>query len=161
MRTEFRRVTLPEEIRRLLMFDRKVFSKSDLFSIKEWKTYETYWMIIEGTRVGCCAIQRDVDFSEDIRDDRVNSAMKGSLYISTTGILPKFQHRGLGQLFKSWQIAYARSHGFRRIVTNTRERNIRMIALNKRFNFRTLRTTPGYYSAPNDATVVMELRLSS
>jgi ribosomal protein S18 acetylase RimI-like enzyme len=66
---------------------------------------------------------------------------------------------GFGQLMKCWQIAYARLHGFSRIVTNTRKRNTGMIALNRKFGFATLRTTPGYYSAPADSTVVMELVL--
>ncbi|HXP87485.1 MAG TPA: LamG domain-containing protein [Bryobacteraceae bacterium] len=52
-----------------------------------------------------------------------------------------------------------RYHGFHRIVTNTRSRNARMIALNQEFGFRIVRTTPGYYSDPKDATVVMELQL--
>ena len=85
--------------------------------------------------------------------------MKGSLYITTTGILPKFQRAGLGLLLKSWQIAYAKRHGFRRIVTNNRRRNAAIIGLNKRLGFRVIRISPGYYSGPPDATVVMELRL--
>ena len=34
-----------------------------------------------------------------------------------------------------------------------------MIALNRKFGFRAIRTTPGYYANPSEATVVMELRL--
>ncbi len=83
----------------------------------------------------------------------------GSLYISTTGILPKFQGKGFGQLLKCWEIAYARHNGFTRIVTNTRKRNRSMIALNRKFGFRIIRTTPRYYSDPTDSTVVMELTL--
>jgi ribosomal protein S18 acetylase RimI-like enzyme len=75
--------------------------------------------------------------------------------------LPKHQGAGLGRLLKSWEVAYARYHGFHRIVTNTRKCNARMIALNRAFGFRILRTSPGYYSGPTDSTVVMELRVGA
>lgn len=75
------------------------------------------------------------------------------------GFCRRTRRWGFGQLLKSWEIAYARFHGFSRIVTNTRKANAGMIALNRKFGFRTLRTTPRYYSAPPDATVVMELVL--
>jgi GNAT superfamily N-acetyltransferase len=157
METEFKRAVLPEDMRRLLSFDRRVFPESDLFSVEAWKGYEPYWMIVNGAIVGCCAFEAHVDFQEDIREDGVNPRMKGSLYISTTGISPKYQGAGLGRLFKSWQIAHARYHGFYRVVTNMRKRNARIIALNKWFGFQILRTTPGYYNGPTDSTVVMEL----
>jgi len=159
MHTEFRKCTVPDEIPDLRSFDRKVFPKADLFTAKEWRRYESYWMMIDRVAVGCCAFQLNVNFQDDLRDDNINPPMKASLYITTTGILPGFQHKGLGQLMKSWQIAYARHNGFDRIVTNTRKRNNAMISLNQKFGFRIIRSTPGYYSGPTDATVVMELRL--
>jgi len=157
MRTEFRKAVLPGEIRSLMAFDRKVFPPSDLFDAAAWKTYESYWMFVDGVKVGCCAFEKHVDFQEDVRG--VNVPRKGSLYISSTGILPKFQSQGLGALLKCWEIAYARHHGFTRIVTNTRKRNLTMIKLNRKFGFRVVRTTPCYYSDPADSTVVMELLL--
>lgn len=155
METEFKRAAVPEDLRRLRAFDRKVFPPSDVFGTADWREYESYWMIVDGISVGCCAFQPHVDF----QDDRggINPPMPGSLYISTTGILPKYQGIGLGRLLKSWQVAYAHHHRFHRIVTNTRKGNARMIALNGRFGFQILRTTPGYYSGPADSTVVMEL----
>jgi len=116
-------------------------------------------MLVDRVKVGCCAFERHVDFQQDLRADECNPRRDGSLYISTTGILPRFQGQGFGQLIKQWQIAFARHHGFTRIVTNTRKRNAAMIALNRKFDFRVLRTGPRYYSAPTDATVVMELLL--
>ena len=160
METEFRRAVIPDDVRGLRAFDRQVFRKADLFSTEEWKTYESWWMVVQGVSVGCCAFEANVDFQEDIRADGTNPAMKGSLYISTTGILPRFRRSGLGRLFKSWQIAYARFHGFHRIVTNCRKRNTAIVDLNKSFGFRIIRTTPRYYSGPTDATVVMERRSS-
>jgi ribosomal protein S18 acetylase RimI-like enzyme len=159
MKTEFRKVDAQREMRSLMAFDRKVFRASDRFPADYWRTCESYWLLAGNTKIGCCAFQRHIDFQEDIREDGLNPRLKGSLYISTTGILPRYQRMGFGQLMKCWQIAYARFHGFSRIVTNTRKGNTGMIALNRKFGFETLRTTPGYYSSPTDSTVVMELVL--
>lgn len=147
------------EIRSLVAFDHKVFRKADWFSTAEWRAYESWWMIVGNRRAGCCAFQHNVDFREDASEDDGNPPLRGSLYISTTGILPRFQHMGFGAMLKSWQISYARYHRFTRIVTNARESNAAMIALNERFRFKVLRTTPNYYEDPREATVVMELRL--
>ncbi|MBZ5595142.1 MAG: GNAT family N-acetyltransferase [Acidobacteriia bacterium] len=159
MRTEFRKAILPDEIRSLMAFDRKIFPRSDLFDVTAWKTCESYWMVVDGVKVGCCAFEKHVDFREDISEEGVNRSRKGSLYISSTGILPKFQGQGFGALLKSWEISYARYYGFTRMVTNTRKQNLPIIRLNRRFGFRVVRTTPRYYSGPTDSTVVMELLL--
>jgi ribosomal protein S18 acetylase RimI-like enzyme len=158
MRTEFRKAQLPNDLRSLVTFDRKLFP-SDCFAPAQWKFFTSYWLLVEDKRVGCCAFWEHVDFLEDIREDGLNPRREGSLYIASTGIATRFQHLGFGQLLKSWQVAYARHHGFHRLVTNTRKRNTRMIKLNQKFNFKILRTTPRYYTDPTDATVVMELRL--
>ncbi len=157
MQTQFRKALIPADIRKLLTFDHKVFSRADWFDRKAWETYESWWMIIDNTKVGCCAFARHADFKEDLRDDGENPALRGSLYIASTGILPNFRRRGLGSLLKCWQISYARHHHFKRIVTNTRQSNVSMIALNKRFGFKIIRTTSGYYEDPPEPTVVMEL----
>jgi ribosomal protein S18 acetylase RimI-like enzyme len=156
MRTEFRKAILPEETRSLLAFDRKIFPAADRFDAAYWKACESYWLIVGKTKVGCCAFQKHVDFHNA---SGVAPRRKGSLYISTTGILPRFQNRGFGPLVKSWQIAYARYHGFNRIITNCRKRNLRMIALNRQFGFRIVRTIPRYYMEPTDSSVLMELLL--
>ncbi len=161
MKTEFRPAILPKELRSLTTFDRKVFSASDAFPPSYWKECEAWWMLIDGHKAGCCAFLPHLDFLEDVSPEGENPAMQGSLYIATTGLLPKYQGQGLGALFKAWEIAYARRHGFTRIITNTRKRNKRMIELNQSFGFTTLRTTPRYYAEPRDATVVMELRLTA
>ena len=117
-------------------------------------------MIVDGVRAGCCAFERHADFQEDLRGDGRNPRLRGSLYIASTGILPRLQGRGLGAVLKTWQIAYARCHGFTRILANTRKSNLRMIGLNRKFGFRVVRITRGYYHDPVEATVVMELRLN-
>jgi GNAT superfamily N-acetyltransferase len=159
LKTEFRKALIPQDLRSLTAFDLKVFP-ADHFPASEWRRYESWWLIVDGRKVGCCAFEPHVDFQEDLRRDGANPKMRGSLYIASTGILPRFQGQGLGLLLKYWQIAWAKQYGFTRLVTNTRKRNSIMIALNRKVGFRTIRTTPGYYTAPVDATVVMELRLT-
>jgi len=159
MRTEFRKAIVPREIRSLMAFDRKIFPRSDLFDAAYWRTCVSYWMFVDGIKAGCCAFEEHADFRDDLDPEGVNPQRKGSLYICSTGLLPKFQGQGFGALLKSWELAYARYHGFSRVVTNMRSRNTAIIRLNQKFGFRIIRTTPGYYADPADATVVMELKL--
>lgn len=157
MRVEFRRAEVPREVRALVAFDRKVFRYADWFAPAQWREYESYWMLLGGRKVGCCAFAREQDFRDDLREGDPPRA--GSLHITSSGILPRYQGQGLGTLMKAWQVAFARHYGFARMVTTTRQSNVRMIALNKKFGFRVIRTTPGYYRDPVEPTVVMELRL--
>ena len=158
MKTEFRKAIPAAEIRSLMAFDRKVFPPSDLFDADYWKACVVYWLIVDGVKIGCCAFEEHVDFQDDGAGG-INPPCKGSLYIASTGILPKFQGKGFGALMKSWQICYASRHGFKRIITNTRSRNTAMVGLNRKFDFDIIRTTPRYYSDPSDATAVMQLLL--
>lgn len=158
MTTEFLKAKLPGDLRRLVAFDHQTFSQADWFRRADWEQYETYWMLVDGKRAGCCAFEHDVDFREDTVGE--NPARLGSLYISTTGILPPFRGQGLGELVKCWQIAYARRHGFRRIVTNMRKSNRPMIGLNKKLGFEIQRISQSdYYREPSEPTVVMERKL--
>ncbi len=156
MKTEFRPAILPQELGSLLVFDRKVFPKPDRFDRAYWQQCESHWLLVGRTKVGCCAFETHVDFHDE--EGRAPHR-QGSLYISTTGILPRFQNQGFGPLLKSWQIAYARYHGYSRIITNCRKSNSRMIALNRQFGFRIVRTVPRYYSEPAASAVFMELLL--
>jgi ribosomal protein S18 acetylase RimI-like enzyme len=158
LKTEFRKAELPGDLRSLAAFDRRAFT-SDHFPPEVWKGYQSYWLFVNSRKIGCCAFEEHVDFQDDLRGGDANPPLAGSLYIATTGILPEFRRMGFGQVLKSWQIAYARYHRFSRIVTNVRKRNTAMLALNKKFNFQVVRTSPRYYSDPVDGTVVMELML--
>jgi GNAT superfamily N-acetyltransferase len=161
MRTEFRKVELPRELRSLLIFDRKVFG-SDAFDRDDWQTYESWWLLVDGVKAGCCAFERHAGFApEDSGHFGEIVATPGSLYIATTGILPRLQRHGLGTIFKAWQVSYARQHGFTRIVTNSRESNAAMIGLNRRFGFREFCKVGGYYDQPVEAAILMELDLTS
>src|SRR6478752_3616981 len=111
---EFRKAVIPDEIEALCAFDQKVFHDrpSDVFSPEEWKRYESYWMIVDGTIVGCAALQTDK------RDD---------LWIASTAISPEFQGQQFGNKMKQWEIDYGKSHGFERIATQMRLSNQRSI----------------------------------
>jgi ribosomal protein S18 acetylase RimI-like enzyme len=161
MNIEFRRAKKPREIRSLVLFDHKAFHRhpADWFDPAYWELLDSWWMIVDHRKVGCCAFETHVDFRDDVSEVEENSGLQGSLYIATTGILPRFQGMGFGDLLKCWQISFARYHGFTRIVTNTRKSNRSMIMLNKKFGFKILRTTPNYYENPREATMVMELQL--
>lgn len=144
MELQFVKADVSAELRRLREFDRKVFPEADLFPASYWRECEVYWLVVEGKRVGCCAVQAEGE---------------GDLYIASTGVLPEWQGKGMGPLMKAWQVAYARRGGFRRILTETRESNARMIALNKQFGFRVRKRVKGYYLDPVETAVVMELVL--
>jgi len=157
MHTEFRKAEPASEMRSLLAFDRKAFLASDRFPADYWRELESYWMLIDGVKVGCCAFEKNVDFHEDGELTR----RKGSLYVATTGILPRFRGLGFGTMLKYWEICYARRHRFGRIVTNMRASNTAIIQLNKKLGFKRVRTTAHYYTDPEESTVVMELLLPS
>jgi ribosomal protein S18 acetylase RimI-like enzyme len=158
MRTEFRKAIIPKEIRSLVTFDHKAFHRADWFLRDDWSAYESWWMVVDRQKVGCCAFELHKDFQDDVREDGGNPHLPGSLYIATTGILRRLRRQGFGTLLKCWQISYARHHGFTRIVTNTRKSNKAMIELNKKFGFQVIRMTTNYYEKPCEPTVVMEVR---
>jgi len=142
-----------------VIFDHKAFAdyKADWFRPEDWARYESWWLIVNGIKAGCCAFVPNQDFQE--RRDPDVRPRPGSLYIASTGILPRFRGQGFGDLLKRWQISYARYHGFQRIVTNSRATNVAMIGLNHKHGFKVIRTSPGYYENPAEPVVVMELRL--
>ena len=144
MEMEFVQADVAREARRLRAFDKQVFPPADVFPASYWRECVVYWLVVEGKRVGCCALQAETD---------------GVLYIASTGLLPAWQGKGLGAVMKAWQIAYARSNGFQRMVTETRAGNTRMIELNRQFGFRIRKRVAGYYLDPVETAVVMELAL--
>ena len=157
MMLEFRRAVLPEEAGELWELDLAIFGK-DAFRREDWLSLESYWVVVDGQVAGCAAFIHDADFQEDLREDGENAAQPGTVYIQSTGLLLAYRGQGLGKRVKAWQIEYARRNGFRRMVTNCRESNARMISINEKYGFRTIRSTPGYYE-DGEATVVMELVL--
>jgi GNAT superfamily N-acetyltransferase len=156
MKIAFRNA-LRSERNALAAFDRRVFSKSDAFDAEDWAGLDAYWMMIDGQRAGCCAFERDAHFANVSTGEIAKCS--GSLYIVSTGILPEYQGMGLGDRFKQWQIAWARTHGFDRIVTNCRRSNRAIIRLNRKHGFEVIGLTRGnYYWQPAEPAVMMELK---
>jgi ribosomal protein S18 acetylase RimI-like enzyme len=153
MKIEFRKAIIPNEIEALYEFDHMAFESfpANLFEAEDWAQYESYWMIADGRTVGCSAFLHDVDYDEQTRPK--------CLWIVSTGIPPELQGQGLGSKLKEWQIEYARLRGFEFIVTNMRQSNSRIIRLNERFGFTPRELVPGYYDDPDEAALVMELKL--
>src|ERR1035441_6700894 len=153
MNVEFRKAIIPDEIEALWKFDHIAFEPfpADLFDAEDWAQYESYWMIVDGTTVGCSAFLHDVDYDEQPRPK--------CLWILSPGGLAEGQGQGLGSVQKKWQIEYARQRGFEFIVTNMRQSNNRIIRLNEKFGFKPRELVPGYYDDPDEAAVVMELKL--
>jgi ribosomal protein S18 acetylase RimI-like enzyme len=157
MMLELRRAVLPQDGQALWELDVEIFGV-DAFTPQVWLSLESFWVMVDGQVAGCAAFIRDADFQEDLSQDGENPAQAGTLYIQSTGLRLAYRGQGLGNRVKAWQIEYARKNGFRRMVTNCRESNTRMIGINEKFGFRTVRCTPEYY-ADGEATVVMELLL--
>lgn len=133
MKVRFKKAVLPGDRDALMAFDHTVFPKADAFRPGDWEQLESYWMVVDGERVGCCAFERNADFQDD--PGAAIPRLRGSLYIVSTGILTGHQRQGFGERFKRWQIAWARQHGFTRMVTNSRQSNRPMIRLNEKFGF--------------------------
>jgi len=154
---EFRQATLPQDAPALWTLDVAIFGK-DAFDLPLWMILDSYWILADGQVAGCAAFIPNSDFQEDLSDAAENTPQPGTLYIQSTGLLSEFRGRGLGHRIKAWQIDYAKRNGFRRVVTNCRQSNTRMISINEKFGFRQIRTTPNYYE-DGEATVVLELFL--
>ena len=152
---EFRKALIPDDLPALCDFDRRIFHDypGDLFSPEVWSEVESWWMIVDGETVGCTAFLNHVDYN--------GRRKHGTLYIMTTGVLPEYRNRGYGRAQKEWQIEHARKEGFTTIVTNSRQGNTRMIELNRALGFEIRRIEPHYYHDPDEAAVMMRLRLSA
>jgi GNAT superfamily N-acetyltransferase len=150
---EFKKAIIPDEIAALCEVDRRAFHAypNDAYGPKRWIILESYWIIADGKTVGCTAFGHHIDYDERPRP--------GCLYISSTSVLPEFQGQGFGKKQKEWQIEYARKNGFQVVVTNMRQSNARIIALNESYGFQRRNFVPDCFSGPTEAAVVMELDL--
>jgi len=153
MNIEFKKAILPADLADLCAMDKRIFGKypGDLFTPEMWQEQEVYWMICDGKNIGCSSFLH--------HSDHDGTLQPGSLHIMTTGILPELQGRGFGEKQKTWQIEYARLHGFSRIITNTRQSNYRMIALNEKLGFKQILVVQDFYEEPAEPAIVMELQL--
>lgn len=154
---QFVRAHIPTESKQLVRFDRKVF-QGDAFPEEMWRGMEAWWMLLGRRKIGCCAFQLHSDFKRDL-NSADNPVRRGSLLIQSTGILPAARGCGFGTLLKVWQLSYARSGKYKRVVTNCRKSNQAIIHLNRKFGFRKIMTVPDYYADPPEPAIVFELVL--
>lgn len=151
MNVEYRKAIFPDELDDVLAFDAAVFSNpGDYMSPEDWLNTDAYWMLLEKEKVGCCALQDDIDYDD--------TPKKGSLYIASIAIAAKWRGHRLGTRFTEWQIEYARKRGFSTIVTNTRESNATMIGVYGKLGFEERRVTE-YYDEPKERMVIFDLVL--
>jgi GNAT superfamily N-acetyltransferase len=151
---EFKKAVVPDEIEALCDFDQRAFHRhpQDVFTEESWKNCESYWMVVDGTTVGCAALSPDSDYDGRRRPH--------CLYIASTGILPEFQNQGFGKQLKQWEIAFAKEHGFERLVTLMRRSNDRIVGLNTSIGF-VVRQDASYVYSDGEPGIVMELELSA
>jgi ribosomal protein S18 acetylase RimI-like enzyme len=148
MRVEFVAAKLPDDLRKLMTFDRKCFSRGDLFPASYWREIQSYWMLVDGKRVGCSG------FEIPLQDDPALPPRE-LLYIASTAIHPKHRGKGYGSLMKAWQIAYAKAQGYRHLYTHVRVSNRAMIRLNERYAFTTVKRISRYYQDPSESAALM------
>jgi ribosomal protein S18 acetylase RimI-like enzyme len=148
---EFKKAILPRELPDVLAFDARVFTQTgDIWDRDDWVEHEVYWMLVNGVRVGCCALQGDVDYDGEPKTD--------SLLIASVGISPERRNEGLGTRFTAWQIEHARKRGYATIVATTRESNAAMIAVYEKLGF-IVRCMTDYYEEPKERAVVFDRSL--
>jgi ribosomal protein S18 acetylase RimI-like enzyme len=146
---------LPDDLDELCAFDKKAFSKypKDVFSPEQWLNMLPFWMVVNGKRIGCTALQPNADYNGKLR--------KGCLFVSSTAIDPEFRRRGLGKYFKKWQIKYAKERGFDAIVTSMRKSNEPIRKLNEQLGFQFRASVDNYYAPPEEPAIIMDLFLTA
>lgn len=117
----------------------------------------SFWLIQKRKRIGACCVKHHATFSTD--KYAFSKRAYGTLYITSTAVLPQFRQHGFGAVLKAWQIAYARTHGFTKIVTNIRVSNTASIRLNLKFGFTIVDQFEKCYPDGENA-VIMELDLT-
>jgi len=156
MKIEIRPANTSTELEALVALDVRIFSSDSFDDPDMWKDFEVFWIVLDGEIIGSTAFGLNLEFSIS-EEEEIPSP--GCVYLATTGILPGNQKRGIGGRVKEWQINWARSHGFTRISTHCRESNIGSLHLNRRFGFEVIGRLANYYEDPDEATIVMELKL--
>lgn len=145
----------PDEMGLLCELDVRIFDKDAFNTPDLWKGLETFFILVNGSIVGSIALRHNTNVAENYEADYFNRP--GSLYIVSTGVVPEWQARGIGNKAKEWEINYAQTAGFSRIVTNARASNVRSIKLNEKFGFQITRVIPNWYG--DEDTVVLERKL--
>ncbi len=147
----------PENFKLLGEMDASIFPKSDRFEAEDFRDYENFLVRLNGTPIGSIVLSHDEDVGKSY--DSESPSAPGVLHIVSTALYTKFRRRGIGSVLKAWEIAYAKKHEFKEIVTSARKSNSGSINLNKKFGFHVARTISGYYENPKEDAVVMRLSL--
>jgi ribosomal protein S18 acetylase RimI-like enzyme len=149
------RLALPEEVSILCDLERKIFGESDGFVTPDlWEGVEAFFIIHGQEIVGSIAFQHNADIGESYDDDCV--VCEGTLYLISIGIVPEWQGKGIGTRAKEWELAYARSKRYNRVVANTRLSNKISIHLHLKYGFKVTRIVSNYYEDPTEDAVVLE-----
>ncbi len=121
-----------------------------VFDQKTWKEYkETYIFFVRNIPIGHLTLQHNVYIKSYISNK--DEKKKGALHISSIGVLPHFQKKGLGNLMVAWVIAYAKIGKFISINATSRESNQPMINTFRRFGFQTKTKLKKFYPDGEDA----------
>ena len=103
-------------------------------------------------RVGLTCIKHHSTFTTNPK--WLTARSHGTLFIASTAIIPELHRMGFGSIWKSWQIAYARMHGFSEIVTNVRKSNVASLRLNQKFGFIVMKEVRNSYPDGETALVL-------
>lgn len=119
---------------------------------------ETWWVMMDGEKVGIVSIEMDSAPGSTYESDSEPSP--GSIYLILIGLIPKWQGIGLGKVAMNWLKTKARTtYGCSRIVSNLRPSNTCSVDLHAGEGFRVIGYKPDYYPNPIEGSLVLELKL--
>lgn len=155
------RAHTPNDARALAKLERKAFSNKEDWvppSYYKRRGMHSFWLLHNGRRVGVTCLLHNANIST--KEGMLFGRQRETLYIISTSVLPQFQRGGFGSIVKAWQIAYARKHGYKKIITSVRESNAVSIHLNLKFGFTISDCKEGFY-ADGDTGVILEKNLTT
>jgi GNAT superfamily N-acetyltransferase len=154
MNIEIVRADVSTEAEALSELDQRIFSDADYFEPPDWRGYEAFWIMVDGQVAGSIAF----DLNAAANPEVVNPSPT-CMFIISIGLLPEFRGRGIGDVAQRWEINYAKTHGFTRLVATCRASNEPSIRLHQKWGFVKTREIPDYYECPVEPAVVLELQL--
>jgi ribosomal protein S18 acetylase RimI-like enzyme len=155
------RATLPKDARALAAFDKRTFPNVSDHSTPAYFSedgMQSFWLLLKRRRIGACSLIPHATF--EASPHALCCPEPGTLYITSTAIVPTQRGYGFGSIWKAWQITYAKKGGFKKIVTNARVSNTASIALNRKFGFAVVHECIPDCYADGEESIVFELILS-
>lgn len=141
MDLHIQRANIRTEIKSIMRMDRTIFSADAFDEQDQWRGLKVFWVMLGQKKIGTISFAHGFDYAEDGSEIEVPE----NLYIVSTGILPTHQGKGYGLVAKTYELAYARHHGFQRVSTTCRQSNERILKMNQRFGFRKAHLIREYY----------------